>query len=202
MAGTSDRRDCCDASRAIRRHRSTRFIAACARCLSVLLAITGTIAATPSSVAFSIAHSMWSNLKIDITSVTGIAGAESTSASRLNLTSELPPAPPSENPVTTAWNTRPPATTSASTPSCTRSTRIRCSACAPSKLAVASSHLSVIHRRRVIACVHAPFVDTQKHFGGRFCVPRSVAFWLDDPLTSFSRSSSRPSLRVPSWLLS
>src|ERR1700739_2107100 len=32
-----------------------------------------------------------------------------------------------------------------------------CSAWAPVRVAVASSHFSAIHRRRVIACIHAPF---------------------------------------------
>ena len=42
----------------MRRQRSTRFAADWARCFSVRRAITGAIAITPSSVAFSIAHSM------------------------------------------------------------------------------------------------------------------------------------------------
>jgi hypothetical protein len=62
ISGGAARRDCSDACRAMRCQRSTRFAEAAARCESVRRAITGTIRETPSSVHFSIAHSMRSNL--------------------------------------------------------------------------------------------------------------------------------------------
>src|SRR5579884_2995413 len=61
IAGSVARRDCSLASRAIRRHLSTRFPAAISSPFSLRSAITGTIDSTPSSVAFSISHSKRSN---------------------------------------------------------------------------------------------------------------------------------------------
>ena len=55
----------------MRRQRSTRFSAASARCFSVRRAMTGTIVVTFSSVHFSIAHSMRSNLKTASSKVIG-----------------------------------------------------------------------------------------------------------------------------------
>ena len=59
----------------MRRQRSTRLSAASARCFSVRRAITGTIDVTFSSVHFSIAHSMRSNLNTASSSVIGVAVA-------------------------------------------------------------------------------------------------------------------------------
>src|SRR5580692_3495176 len=84
--GGAARRDCCEASRAIRRQRSTRFPAASARCFSVRRAMTGTIVATFSSVHFSIAHSMRSNLKIANSNVIGATAFELISAPSVNST--------------------------------------------------------------------------------------------------------------------
>ncbi len=72
--GTSDRRDCFAASRATRRQRSTRAGAAWTRCFSLRRAVIGINLSAPSSVAFSMIHSMRSNLKIESKSVTGSAG--------------------------------------------------------------------------------------------------------------------------------
>ena len=73
ISGGATRRDCSEASRAMRRQRSTRFAAAKARCFSVRRAITGTIVVTFNSVHFSIAHSMRSNLNTANSSVIGAA---------------------------------------------------------------------------------------------------------------------------------
>ena len=70
------RRDCSAACSASRFQRSARFTDAEARCVSVRRAITGTIFETPSSVAFSIAHSMRSNLKMESSRV--MRGVEDT----------------------------------------------------------------------------------------------------------------------------
>ena len=74
ISGGRARRDCSDASRAIRRQRSTRLPAAAARCASVRRATSGTMPATPNSVSFSIAHSMRSNFITESNTV--ICGAE------------------------------------------------------------------------------------------------------------------------------
>jgi len=58
ISGMSVRRDCLLASRAMRRQRSERLRADWARCFSVRRARMGVIRAMPSSVAFSMAHSM------------------------------------------------------------------------------------------------------------------------------------------------
>ena len=58
MSGISVRRDCLLASRAMRRQRSDRLRADWARCFSVRRARMGVMRAMPSSVAFSMAHSM------------------------------------------------------------------------------------------------------------------------------------------------
>ncbi len=58
-----------------------------------------------------------------------------------------------------------------------------CSACAPFRIAVASSQSSAIHLRRVIACIHAPFrLCAQTLRGTLLRPPRCCLFWLDDPL--------------------
>ena len=74
ISGRSLRRDCLAASRARRRQRSARFAAAWARCLSVRSATIGTIRPQPSSTAFSMAHSIRSNLKTLSSRVTGSCG--------------------------------------------------------------------------------------------------------------------------------
>src|SRR5216684_3077536 len=63
--GTRTRRDCWEASRRILFHRSERFFAAASRAFSLRPVANGTIVLTPSSVAFSSAHSKASNFTID-----------------------------------------------------------------------------------------------------------------------------------------
>src|SRR5215469_4057851 len=55
-----------------------------------------------------------------------------------------------------------------------------CSACAPTKRAVASSHSSAIHLRRVIACIHAPFrICAQTLLGTLLRPPKCCLFgWM------------------------
>src|SRR6478736_5359819 len=72
---------------------------------------------------------------------------------------------------------------SASMPGCARSTRARCSACAPVMDAVASSHCSAIQRRRVIDSsslrpwqpVYSFRINTE---GSALSAPLSVAFYV------------------------
>ena len=75
IAGSVIRRHCWLASNRIRSHRSFRFGAAWSSPRSLRSAITGTIRATFSSVAFSSSHSKWSNLNRLANSVTSGTGA-------------------------------------------------------------------------------------------------------------------------------
>ena len=87
ISGMVVRRDCLLASRAMRRQRSARLRADWARCFSVRRARIGVIFAMPSSVAFSMAHSMWSNLKTARRRWSGRAASDSSSSWRVKRTS-------------------------------------------------------------------------------------------------------------------
>src|SRR5581483_10000827 len=77
-SGTFPRRDCCDASSKILFHRSPRLPAAAINAFSLLPAASGTIRLTPSSVAFSSAHSNESNFTRESKSVISSAGETAT----------------------------------------------------------------------------------------------------------------------------
>ena len=146
MRSTSERRACFDASSAIRRHRSTRLAAACARCFSLRRAITGTMHSAPSSVAFSIAHSMRSNLKTESSSVTGERGIS------LHFGDQVEPnriARDSRDHAVPNPSRRPPGRTPSPAVRAARGSGVRPGS--PSSEAVASSHVSAIQRRRVMA---------------------------------------------------
>ena len=86
ISGGDARRDCSEAWRAIRCQRSTRFVAAAARWESVRCAITGAIREMPSSVHFSIAHSMRSNLNTARSRVISTKAAGEISSANSNST--------------------------------------------------------------------------------------------------------------------
>ena len=144
ISGGLVRRDCSDASRAMRRQRSTRFSAAIARCFSVRRAITGTIVVTFSSVHFSIAHSMRSNLKIASNRAIGAPSLAATSSLSANSTRS------SVMLAIAARRTRSPQATSNSCPIRARRVRDKCAAWAPVRAARSRENSSAIQRRRVI----------------------------------------------------
>src|SRR5260370_830980 len=72
--GTRRRRDCCEASARIFFQRSARFPAEASSAFSLRAAASGMIVLTPSSVAFSMAHSKASNFTTDSKSVTSTRG--------------------------------------------------------------------------------------------------------------------------------
>ena len=118
--GTLNRRDCCEASSKILRQRSERFVAAASKPFSLRAAASGTILLTPSSVAFSIAHSNASNFTIARSSVTSRLGFRTgiSSCSANSMRSRLARS-------IRATNTRWPSLSSYCWPSCARSTRPR-----------------------------------------------------------------------------
>jgi hypothetical protein len=143
ISGGEARRDCSAACLARRCQRSRRLAEAAARCESVRLAITGTIRETPSSVHFSIAHSMRSNLNIASRSVISAGCASEISSAKSNST--LPSTTDTIRPRLTTS----PVAISNSCPIRARSTRDRCSACSPTRAARSPETSSAIQRRRV-----------------------------------------------------
>ena len=143
-SGTDTRLDCSDAWLTSRRQRPTRFAAELARCFSVRPASTGIILATPSSVHFSIAHSMRSNLKMEIATVTFADEASVTASLSSNSTRSGPTR------TIVPRRTSPPVEMSNSWPTRARSTCARCRACSPVRKAWFPETSSAIQRRRVI----------------------------------------------------
>src|ERR1035438_3591881 len=163
ISGMSVRRDCWADSSAMRRQRSARLGAARARCFSVRWARIGVMRATPSSVAFSTAHSKWSNLKTASSRWMGSAASASSSSCRVKLTSE------SETAVISARWRKPLATMSNTWPRWARRTRARWAACSPVSAArlgwpVCGDQVSAMKRRRMKG----------KILGARFQV---LSFW-------------------------
>lgn len=129
--GGRSRRDCCADSTKIFRQRSRRFCAAARSGLSLRAAASGTISATPSSVAFSSAHSNRSNFTIESSRWMAGAGSLASRGSRsensIRGSERLSAAIRSIRPKKTRW----PSDSSYSWPGSARRTRPRCSAASP-----------------------------------------------------------------------